>query len=103
MSQPPQWPRRYWRHAAAAVPGSSAASSSGGPKRGGTLRFAIAGGAAGDTPDPALAADSFTLYMAANLYDTLVRADQKNFNLTRRAGDQLELHSGREDWIVPAP
>ena len=60
---------------------SSAASSSGGPKRGGTLRFAIAGGAAGDTPDPALAADSFTLYMAANLYDTLVRADQ-NFNLS---------------------
>jgi peptide/nickel transport system substrate-binding protein len=63
-------------------PGASAASStSGTPKRGGNLRFAIAGGAAGDTPDPALAADSFTLYMAANLYDTLVRADE-NFNLT---------------------
>ena len=62
-------------------PSASAASSGGAPKRGGTMRFAIAGGAASDTPDPALAADSFTLYMAANLYDTLVRADQ-NFNLT---------------------
>jgi ABC-type transport system substrate-binding protein len=46
-----------------------------------TLRFAVAGGASADTPDPALAGTSFTLYMAANLYDTLVRADQ-NFTLT---------------------
>jgi peptide/nickel transport system substrate-binding protein len=60
---------------------TSAASSSGTAKRGGTLRFAVAGGASADTPDPALAGTSFTLYMAANLYDTLVRADQ-NFTLT---------------------
>ena len=59
---------------------TSAASSSGTAKRGGTLRFAVAGGASADTPDPALAGTSFTLYMAANLYDTLVRADQ-NFAL----------------------
>ena len=60
---------------------TSAASSTGTATRGGTLRFAVAGGASADTPDPALAGTSFTLYMAANLYDTLVRADQ-NFTLT---------------------
>jgi peptide/nickel transport system substrate-binding protein len=49
-------------------------------KRGGTLRFAIAGGATSDTPDPALAFTSFAIYMATNLYDRLVRADV-NFNL----------------------
>lgn len=59
---------------------SSAPAAAGGGKRGGTLRFAVAGGAATDTPDPALAMTSFALYMAANLYDTLVRADV-NFNL----------------------
>lgn len=59
---------------------TAATGSSGSPKRGGTLRFAVAGGASADTPDPALAGDSFTLYMAANLYDTLVRADE-NFGL----------------------
>src|SRR4029077_19956519 len=59
---------------------TAGASSSGTAKRGGTLRFAVAGGASADTPDPALAGTSFTLYMAANLYDTLVRADQ-NFAL----------------------
>ena len=49
-------------------------------KRGGTLRFAIAGGATSDTPDPALAFTSFAIYMATNVYDRLVRADV-NFNL----------------------
>ena len=62
-------------------PSSSGTTAAGGGKRGGTLRFAVAGGAATDTPDPALAMTSFALYMAANLYDTLVRADL-NFNLT---------------------
>jgi peptide/nickel transport system substrate-binding protein len=52
----------------------------GGAKRGGTLRFAVAGGASSDTPDPATAMTSFALYLAANLYDTLVRADV-NFGL----------------------
>lgn len=61
-------------------PSSSPAVATG-SKRGGTLRFAIAGGAASDTPDPALAMTSFALYMAANLYDTLLRADV-DFNLT---------------------
>jgi peptide/nickel transport system substrate-binding protein len=63
------------------TPAAGAGSSSGGARRGGTLRFAVAGGAASDTPDPALAGTSFTLYLAANLYDTLVRADQ-DFVLT---------------------
>ena len=62
-------------------PSPSGTTAAGGGKRGGTLRFAVAGGAATDTPDPAVAMTSFALYMAANLYDTLVRADL-DFNLT---------------------
>jgi peptide/nickel transport system substrate-binding protein len=62
-------------------PASSGTATTGSGKRGGTLRFAVAGGAATDTPDPALAMTSFALYMAANLYDTLVRADV-DFNLS---------------------
>jgi len=62
-------------------PSPSGTTAAGGGKRGGTLRFAVAGGAATDTPDPALAMTSFALYMAANLYDTLVRADL-DFNLS---------------------
>ena len=50
-------------------------------KRGGTLRFAIAGGATSDTPDPALAFTSFAIYLATNVYDRLVRADV-DFNLS---------------------
>jgi peptide/nickel transport system substrate-binding protein len=76
---------------------TSAASSSGTPKRGGTLRFAVAGGASADTPDPALAGTSFTLYMAANLYDTLVRADQ-NFTLAPALATSWSSTPDAKSW-----
>jgi peptide/nickel transport system substrate-binding protein len=76
---------------------TSAAGGGGSPKRGGTLRFAVAGGAASDTPDPALAGDSFTLYMAANLYDTLVRADQ-NFGLAPALAASWSSSADAKTW-----
>ena len=59
----------------------SAASSSGTGKRGGKLRFAVAGGTPADKTDPALAFTSIPLYISANVYDRLVHADV-NYNLT---------------------
>lgn len=75
----------------------AAATSSGTAKRGGTLRFAVAGGASADTPDPALAGTSFTLYMAANLYDTLVRADQ-NFTLAPALATSWSSTPDAKNW-----
>jgi peptide/nickel transport system substrate-binding protein len=75
----------------------STGTATGGSKRGGTLRFAIAGGATSDTPDPALAMTSFALYMAANLYDTLVRADV-NFNLTPSLATEWSSSTDAKTW-----
>jgi len=59
-----------------------APSSSGGtPKRGGTLRWAVAAGNATQIADPAKATGTMPLLIAANCYDTLVRADAE-FNLS---------------------
>src|SRR6185437_6919621 len=76
---------------------TSATGGTGTAKRGGTLRFAVAGGASADTPDPALAGTSFTLYMAANLYDTLVRADQ-NFGLTPALATSWSSSPDAKSW-----
>jgi peptide/nickel transport system substrate-binding protein len=78
-------------------PSASGSTGAGTSKRGGTLRFAIAGGAASDTADPALAMTSFALYMAANLYDTLVRADV-NFNLTPALATEWSSSSDAKTW-----
>jgi peptide/nickel transport system substrate-binding protein len=78
-------------------PSAPAASSTTGSKRGGTLRFAIAGGDTSDTPDPALAMTSFALYMAANLYDTLLRADL-NFNLSPALATEWNSTPDAKTW-----
>jgi peptide/nickel transport system substrate-binding protein len=65
--------------------------------KGGTLRFAIAGGAASDTADPALAFDSFTLYTACLIYDTLVHADV-NFNLTGALATEWSGNAEATKW-----
>jgi peptide/nickel transport system substrate-binding protein len=80
-----------------ASPSASGSSATGGAKRGGTLRFAIAGGAASDTADPALAMTSFALYMAANLYDTLVRADV-DFNLSPALATEWSSTPDAKTW-----
>lgn len=67
--------------AQAAERGPLAARRTAAVNKGGTLRFGVAGGAANDTADPAKAFDSFTIYTACMIYDTLVHADV-NFNLT---------------------
>ncbi len=46
------------------------------PKRGGTLRWAVAAGNATQVADPAKASGTMPLLIATNCYDTLVRADQ---------------------------
>jgi peptide/nickel transport system substrate-binding protein len=67
-------------------------------KRGGTLHFAIAGGAPGvDTPDPALGFDSFTIYTACFLFDTLVHADV-NFNLTPQLATSWGPNAAATTW-----
>ena len=78
-------------------PSSSGTTAAASGKRGGTLRFAIAGGAATDTPDPALALTSFGLYMAANLYDTLVRADV-DFNLSPALATEWSSTPDAKTW-----
>jgi peptide/nickel transport system substrate-binding protein len=60
-------------------PGGSSAPATG--KRGGTLRYAVAAGVAGNSPDPAKALSTLPLAVAANCYDTLTRADQ-DYNLS---------------------
>jgi peptide/nickel transport system substrate-binding protein len=72
-------------------------AAAGGGKRGGTLRFASAGGAATDTPDPALAMTSFALYLAANLFDTLVRADV-DFNLSPALATEWSSTPDAKTW-----
>jgi peptide/nickel transport system substrate-binding protein len=76
---------------------SGTAATGGSGKRGGTLRFAVAGGASTDTPDPALAMTSFALYMAANLYDTLVRADV-DFNLAPALATEWSSSADAKTW-----
>jgi len=78
-------------------PSPSGAASSGSPKRGGLLRFASGGGQASDTPDPALAFTSFALYMAANLYDTLIRADV-DFNLSPALATEWSSTPDAKTW-----
>ena len=65
--------------------------------RGGTFRFAVAGGAANDTADPALAFDSFTIYTACMIYDTLVHADV-NFNLTGKLATEWTSNANATVW-----
>ena len=77
--------------------GTGGSTTTGAGKRGGTLRFAVAGGAATDTPDPALAMTSFALYMAANLYDTLVRADV-DFTLTPALATEWSSSTDAKTW-----
>jgi peptide/nickel transport system substrate-binding protein len=67
------------------------------PTRGGTLRFATAGGAASDTADPALAFDSFTIYTACLLYDTLVHADV-NFDLAPSLASDWTSNPSATTW-----
>lgn len=83
--------------ASSGSPSSSGGTLAGGSKRGGTLRFAVAGGASTDTPDPALALTSFALYMAANLYDTLVRADV-DFNLSPALATEWTSTPDAKTW-----
>jgi len=59
----------------------SGSSSAGTPKKGGTLRWAVAAGNATQVADPAKASGTMPLLIATNCYDTLVRADE-NYKLT---------------------
>jgi peptide/nickel transport system substrate-binding protein len=59
---------------------SPSTGASGTPKRGGTLRWAVAAGNATQVADPAKASGTMPLLIATNCYDTLTRADE-NFNL----------------------
>ena len=83
--------------AGAAVRSPSDRRSTPAVTRGGTLRFAVAGGAAQDTADPALAFDSFTIYTACLIYDTLVHADA-NFNLSGQLATEWSSNPNGTVW-----
>lgn len=68
----------------------------GGAKRGGTLRYAAAGGGAA-SPDPATATRTLPLAIAANCYDTLVKADA-NFDLHPMLATDWSSNSDATTW-----
>jgi peptide/nickel transport system substrate-binding protein len=77
--------------------GPSGSTSSGKPKKGGTLRYAVAAGNAGDAPDPAKASRTLQLAIAANCYDTLTRADQ-DYNLSPALATEWTPDATGKTW-----
>jgi peptide/nickel transport system substrate-binding protein len=87
---------------AAACSSSSTSSpksgaSTGKSKRGGTLRYGVAAGTAGDSPDPAKASRTMQLAIAANCYDTLTRADE-NYGLIPALATEWTPSSNGQVW-----
>lgn len=64
---------------------------------GGTMRYAVAGAAANSTTDPAQALFTLPLLIAANCYDTLVRADA-NYNLAPALATAWSSNVASDVW-----
>jgi peptide/nickel transport system substrate-binding protein len=77
----------------ATAPGGATAT----PKRGGTLRWAVAAGNATQVADPAKASGTMPLLIATNCYDTLVRADE-NYVLKPALATEWESTSDVLTW-----
>lgn len=76
---------------------ASASSTSQGSKRGGTLRYGVAAGNAGDSPDPAVAVRTLQLAIAVNCYDTLTYADE-DYNLSPALATEWTPGNGAQTW-----
>jgi peptide/nickel transport system substrate-binding protein len=74
---------------------SSSATTKG--KRGGTLRYGVAAGSAGDSPDPAKASRTLQLAIAANCYDTLTKADQ-DYNIKPALATEWSSDTKAQVW-----
>ncbi|GGM04218.1 ABC transporter substrate-binding protein [Dactylosporangium sucinum] len=79
------------------TPSSSSSGAAGTPKRGGTLRWAVAAGNATQVADPAKASGTMPLLIATNCYDTLVRADE-NYQLTPALATEWESTPDALTW-----
>jgi peptide/nickel transport system substrate-binding protein len=78
-------------------PAPAGAGAAGGPKKGGTLRWAVAAGNATQVADPAKAGGTMPLLIATNCYDTLVRADQ-NYQLTPALATEWSSSADALTW-----
>lgn len=74
----------------------STSGTASGARHGGTLRYAAAGGGAA-SPDPATAGRTLPLAIAANCYDTLVKADA-NFVLHPALATDWSANSDATTW-----
>ncbi|GAA4572281.1 ABC transporter substrate-binding protein [Micromonospora coerulea] len=79
------------------TPAASSSGAAGAPKRGGTLRWAVAAGNATQVADPAKAGGTMPLLIATNCYDTLVRADE-NYNLAPGLATEWESTPDALTW-----
>ncbi|WP_433087265.1 ABC transporter substrate-binding protein [Dactylosporangium sp. CA-052675] len=79
------------------TPSSSSSGAAGTPKRGGSLRWAVAAGNATQVADPAKASGTMPLLIATNCYDTLVRADE-NYQLTPALATEWESTPDALTW-----
>lgn len=66
-------------------------------KSGGTMRYAVAGSSATSTADPAQAVYTLPLLIAANCYDTLVRADA-NYTLSPALATEWSSNANCTVW-----
>lgn len=76
---------------------AAAAPSAAAVKSGGTMRYAVAAGDANATADPAQALFTLPLLIAANCYDTLVRADA-NYNLAPALATDWTSNARSDVW-----